>query len=175
MKAKIDPNKRREQKLRKASEHLLYELNMLSSLTRILTSGAFSKGAINNAFIESFAVHARILIYFLYAENPRNEEVVAYKYFSKREEWEKKTIRPNLSKILRDTDKRANVQVAHLSFDRQKVTPEQKEWHFIAIYKEIMEVMYKFVEVVRDDLIVPGLKRLMQEWKKANGPTTYCS
>jgi len=53
LKTNIDLNKRRVQKLQKASEYLLNELNMLSSLVQILASGAFGRETINNAFIES--------------------------------------------------------------------------------------------------------------------------
>ena len=35
-----------------------------------MSSGVFNEGIINNALLESFTVHARVLLDFLFAENP---------------------------------------------------------------------------------------------------------
>ena len=50
---------------------------MLISVSNGLASGVFSKSILNNAMIESYAIHSRNLIDFLWAEKPTNDHIVA--------------------------------------------------------------------------------------------------
>lgn len=58
--------KRNDDELRAASDHLYYEIQMLRSTMALLATGAFGESILSNALIESFTIHARALIHFLY-------------------------------------------------------------------------------------------------------------
>ena len=63
--------KKTEEQLREVSDHLHYEIWMFSTITQTLALGAFGPGPVNNACLESFAIHARVLLAFFYAQDPR--------------------------------------------------------------------------------------------------------
>jgi hypothetical protein len=102
------------EKLQTASEHLSYELWMFNSLAQAMVSGVFGQSALNNAILESFTFHARILLDFLYAENPRLDDVIAEHYFDSPANWS--AIRPNKSELLKGVHKRVGQEVAHLTY-----------------------------------------------------------
>jgi hypothetical protein len=51
---------------KKPLEALDYERSMLHSTAAVLLSGIAGRSLIHNAFLESFLIHARLLITFLY-------------------------------------------------------------------------------------------------------------
>lgn len=63
--------------LAKVSEHLYYEIEMFHGTASGLASGVAGTSVLNNALVESFTLHARALLDFLYAENARDNHVVA--------------------------------------------------------------------------------------------------
>ena len=78
----MNRKQRAQDELRSASDHLHYELWMFSSLAHGLASGISGQSVINNALIESFTIHARILLDFLYAERAKEDDVIAEDFFS---------------------------------------------------------------------------------------------
>jgi hypothetical protein len=67
--------------LRAVSNHLFYEIAMLRGSVLGLTSGLIGQGIIGNALLESFTIHARALLDFLYPENPWPDDVIAEDFF----------------------------------------------------------------------------------------------
>lgn len=132
--------------LRGASEHLLYEVGMFSTLARALATGVFGEGSINNAALESFTVHARVLLDFLFADKPRSDDVVAEDFFPTPEMWPR--LRGDMPPILRDVDARVGKEVAHLTYARLAVTPERKAWHFVEIAVALEAIITVFVSNV---------------------------
>ena len=63
--SKAKTENRTVEELKNALESLKYEVWMLWSLANILASDNQGKGVIHNALLESFLIHARILIEFL--------------------------------------------------------------------------------------------------------------
>ena len=61
---------RTDEELKKASDHLHYEIGMLTSFAHGMGSGIAGQGPIANALLESFVIHVRALMDFLYNENP---------------------------------------------------------------------------------------------------------
>ncbi len=139
-----------KEKLENISHHLWSEFTMFLALTQELSKGCPS-GTMNNALLESFTLHTRNLIDFLYLENPGSDDVYAGDYFPYKEEWVK--IRPQITTFLEKVKKRANKEVSHLTYSRLKVSQEEKKWDFIRIFQEIRRVFDVFVGKVDEKLL----------------------
>jgi len=135
---------RTDQELQKASDHLHYEIWMLASLANGIGSGIAGQGPIANALLESFVIHVRALMDFLYNDNPQPDDVIADDYFSSPDEW--RNARPELTELLKSSKRRAGKEVAHLTYARLDVTQETKPWAFIQIANEISAVINIFLQ-----------------------------
>ena len=112
----------------------------------------------NNAYIESFGLHARVLLDFLYNTNGRSDDVLAVDFFDDPTEWidsiEEK------SEILEKVNPRVGKELAHLTYKRLEVTPEEKEWDRSEICKDINETVKKFLDLVSEEKITDNLKKI---------------
>jgi len=125
--------------LKRALEQLnTYELPMLRSLANILAIDQ-GRGVISNALLESFLIHVRLIIEFLYKDGPYKDNVLAGQYFKSYDEW--KAIRPSKTKLLEDTQNDAHKYLAHLTFTRLE---GKKTWAYLAILKDIEVVLKAF-------------------------------
>nr|MBP7322114.1 hypothetical protein [Deltaproteobacteria bacterium] len=149
----IARRQRSKRELQKASEQLYYEFWMLTSVAKGLASGIAVKGWLQNALLESFIIHVRALLDFLYTDDPKSDDIAAVDYFADKEGWA--IIRPMLSRSLRVARKRAGKEVAHLTYSRLSVSPENKIWSFIDITTEIQVVLSIFLEHAQADLLAP--------------------
>lgn len=148
------PRKKRSgEELREASDHLHYEIWMFISLANGLASGISGQGVINNALLESFTIHARLLLDFLYTEKPQKDDVIAQDFFDDPSIWHQ--VRPLKSEVLRKVHRRVAKEVAHLTYARQDVTPETKPWPFVEIANEVNEVFSKFLSAAPKELLGP--------------------
>jgi hypothetical protein len=153
--------RRTPEQLRGASEHLLYEFRMLSSLARAMELHALQPGTLHDAALESFTVHARILLHFLYAEKPRSDDVIAEDYFDDATQWER--LRPQIAETIKGVDWRVGKEVAHLTYARLGVTPEAKVWPVIQIANEISRTFDVFRGNVSADRLDPRLRLAVGE------------
>jgi hypothetical protein len=135
---------RTQDDLKKASEHLHYELGMLNSVAQAMVMNFAGAGVLNNAMLESFAVHVRSLIFFLFTENAKPDDVLAIHFVSDPAAFE--TARGVKSEILKNGQSRAGKEVAHLTYERLKVTAETKPWRFVEIATELNRVMKIFLQ-----------------------------
>ncbi len=142
----MNRKQRTDDTLREASEHLYYEVWMLTSLANGIGSEIAGQGPIANALLESFVIHVRGIMDFLYSDNPKPDDVIAEDYFESSDKWP--LIRPKLTALLKTAKKRAGKEVAHLTYARLEVTLETKPWPFIQIATEISRVMSIFLEKV---------------------------
>ena len=147
----MERKQRTQKKLRAASGHLHYEIWMLTSLARGMASGITGEGVINNAFLESFTIHARGLLDFLYAEKPKQDDVIADDFFPTSQKW--KEVRPEKTEVLEKVHKRVGKEVAHLTYARQDVTPEMKKWPFLQIANDIKVSFNEFLRIVPEELL----------------------
>jgi len=106
--------KRSEQELRAASDHLFYEIWMFQSLARDMASRSFTENVVNNALLESFTIHTRILLDFLFAAKPQLDDVIAEDFFEDPATWH--NVRPPKSEILETVHKRVGKEIAHLTY-----------------------------------------------------------
>lgn len=142
---------RSQEELRQASNHLFYEIWMFQTLAQGMASGIAGEGAINNALLESFAIHVRALIGFFYSENPRGDDIIAEDFFPNPEDWISQ--RPLKAELLDRAKKRADKEVAHLTYTRLDVTPEQKPWEFLKVFNDLQVLIQTFLDNVSMDLL----------------------
>ena len=135
------------EELQKVSNHLHYEVWMLKSLAQALASGIAKEGWLPNALIESFGIHVRGVMDFLYDDTPKFEDdVVAQDFFPSASDWV--NIRPQPSELLLTAKYRAGKEVVHLTYARLAVIPDTKPWPFVALANEVTSVMEVFLKKV---------------------------
>lgn len=122
---------------------------MFNSLAQAMASGVFGQGVLNNAALESFTLHARTLLDFLYADKPQADDVIAEDYFDVPAQW--LTIRPTKTETLGAIHKRVGKEVAHLTYVRLGVTAEAKQWPFGQIAHDINIALNAFLSNVSKD------------------------
>ena len=133
--------------LKSALEQLnQYEVSMLRSLANILATDNQGKGVIHNALLESFLIHARILIEFLYKDQPYKDTVRASQYFTSKSPW--KSVQPSKTELLKKTEKDAHKYLAHLTYTRLQ---GKKQWPYIRIVNDIEAVLQVFYKNLPDD------------------------
>jgi hypothetical protein len=142
---------RSKEELKQASDHLFYEIWMFKSLTQIMALGVIGEGVLNNALLEAFMIHLRVLIDFFFAERPKQDAVIAEDFFSPPEKWHE--VRSSQSDLLKRAKNRVHKEAAHLTYARQKVTPEKKLWTFVEIDKEIAIIINEFFNAVDTNLL----------------------
>jgi hypothetical protein len=117
---------------------------MLNSLTQAMAMNFAGTGVLNNAMLESFAIHVRGLVYFLFPENPKSDDVLASHFVKDITLWEK--ARGPKTDILKKAQSRAGKEIAHLTYERLNITPEAKHWAFLEITNEINRVVKIFLQ-----------------------------
>jgi len=133
--------------LNKMIEHVAYEIQMFRWAYLMLTqscSEILLHGNLNNAILESWAIHLRNLSDFFYT-TPRQDDIVASHYISA---WD----RSQKSQLLKDADNKANKQLAHLTLARTtQYNDAQKPWEYIQISNEIEKCITLFLENLSPD------------------------
>ncbi len=177
-----------EDELRKASDHLYYEIWMVNQLAEILEKRAvgiynvkrvthtsstdpviLTRGTsvariskmnsgeekevgylrvINNALLESFAIHVRALLDFFYT--PAKDDDVVAEHFLSSDAWVKVKPHKTSDEVQKIKD-RVNKEVAHLTYTRQTV--RSKEWPLREIIEDINIAVKAFVGVVPKSLL----------------------
>lgn len=112
--------------LKEASNHLFYELQMLEGCYSGIKFGIAGQSILNNALIESFVMHARVLFHFYYPDKPWTDDIIAEDFFQKPAEWI--SVRPPESEISKKARNRVGKEAAHLTYARLWLTSEEKDW-----------------------------------------------
>jgi len=163
-KNKLSRPKRTPEELRKASDALHYEIDMLNKIAGSLNRRKRRKGFIWDALVESFVVHTRILIEFFYPpekirypieKNLTNavDTIIAPDFFLDESKW--KECLPDWLKDVRD---RAHKLLAHLSYSRVFKYENDKGWDYLRIKGHLNEFFIKFRKDVPQDRIGDKLK-----------------
>lgn len=146
-----------EELLAFSREHLYHEITMLYEVTLKLAKKEADPLS-GNALIESFGIHAAIILDFMFNKKKKSDDAVASDYIIDKEKW-KKTIsgyRKKLNFIYRRRDK----ELAHLSYERLKVTETTKQWSFVAICREISDIVDYFIEASDKAITHPNVLNL---------------
>jgi len=112
---------------------------------------------LHNAVLESFCLHSRNLLDFLFAEKPYPDDVIAEDYFESPEDWPR--IRGDMPPVLEPVRRRVGKELAHLTYARLQVTPEAKQRHFLEIAAALDQAMGTFLRNVSNE-------NLSQKWKQ---------
>lgn len=134
-----------------ASEHLEYEIWMFDVLVNGLVSGLTSSGVLHNALLESFVIHVRLLTNFFYSSKQREDDVLAEDFFSSPEVW--RNSRPPETTVLQKARNRAGKEVAHLTYARQLLTQDEKQWAFKPIHQDLLIVIREFLNKVPKEFL----------------------
>ncbi len=105
-----------------------------------------------NADIESFGMHARQLVEFLYSDG-KNGNAVAGDLFSNKDGWD--ACRPTMPAALDLIWQRVGGEIAHLNYSR-KDTPE--EWPYEQIWNDLATVLRIFVDNVPNQYVGPDFR-----------------
>ena len=123
-----------------------------NSITPPLATGPSLPIVTNNAYIESFMVHLRNLIDFLFDLNPKPTDVAAVD-FCGGSGWQ-----PTLSQSLRDARRRVHKELAHLTTDRIPGSSPEKHWDFGGLAQELRSVLHDFAAKALASRLSPQVK-----------------
>jgi hypothetical protein len=104
--------------------HLFYEIDMCRR-TASLLAGA-PDGVLNNVLVESYAIHLRALIEFLYGNPKHTDDLSAIDYVREQKPW--LDARGAIPAPLKDARDRAHKQIAHFTKKRFADGARQKQW-----------------------------------------------
>ena len=100
-----------------------------------------------NALLESFGVHSRNLIDFLWLDRPmKDTDAIARDWI---EDWEA----PEMSELLANVKDRVGKEMVHLSYNRLDIAEDEKGWTVLGIGPEVIGAFGKFATDVPDDLV----------------------
>ena len=128
---------RTNEELKKVSEHLYYEIWMLNETSQLSDSNTVK----NNALIESFSIHARVLLDFLYKTQGRPDDTFATDFFDDPQKWQDYI--QEKAEVLSEIKRRVAKEIVHLTYKRLEVTPEEKKWDRPQICEDINEIFKK--------------------------------
>jgi hypothetical protein len=140
---------RTNQELRTITNRLFYEWQMLAISAEVIQTGI--EQLIENALIESGAIHSRALTKFFYPfegkRPPLLTDAIADDFFVTSDEW--KTSCPKMPNELNyDTfGKYADKQIAHIIYSDEG----KHQWNFTLIANALQPILEKFVELVKPE------------------------
>jgi hypothetical protein len=158
-----------------SADHLHYELSMLyDTADRLADAGLDNDPVALNAFVESFAIHARALAAFLYPdpEVKRKTDVKSDHYVRDTAEWEAargKDVPPLLQEVMTRTAK----EIAHLTTERLPANSREKKWTPKKILRVFDNPLRVFVDHSDPQLLDPkviSLVRLKADKDTASAP-----
>ena len=170
------PERRSDADLIAISEHLLYEISMLFGTAEALATSVepdeSNVGAriVHNALLDSFAIHARVLLDFLYDDDPRHgDDVTAGDFFDSADRWKKS--RPAKPGLFDPVHRGVAKRVAHLTCFRSDIEPEERQWKVRQIAEEIANVLGRFFQLVPVSRICMKFREFISETVDAEAAT----
>lgn len=127
--------------------HVKSELETLQSLAQLLTAPSQENFVIQKMQLESFLIHASLLIEFLYNDKRKARDIRAKDFFNTPKQW--KALRPDKSRLLALVAPAAN---KHLDDPSSKGLQKIMEWPFKSIANGIERVMTIFLDNIPEEL-----------------------
>lgn len=132
-----------------AADHLYYELWMFYETGwRLLHDPAVRDDPwlMGNALVESFLIHARTLVMFLYSDKKakRASDVTSERYVRDLQAWERD--RGSIPSELKEVIRRTAKEIAHLTIERQPRDPATRGWRPQPIIDMLYAPLKLFVE-----------------------------
>lgn len=124
---------------------------MLNELTgKLMNHHHEDDPVLQNALLESFGIHVRALIDFLWLDRPlKDTDAIAHDWI---EGWRP----PEMSDRLAHVKERVGKEMAHLSYNRLEVPEDKKGWMVLGIGPEAIVAFAQFATEVPDDLVPDG-------------------
>lgn len=144
-------NRRTDEELKQIAGVLRYEKGMMFYTASCLASSKQTDHSLRNALLESFVIHARNLIAFIWSGSSNSDDVLAEDFFPNPQNWH--STRPEMSTLLSETKRRVNKLAAHLTYTRLSISGAQKVWRFIDIAKELQTVFELFVQSAPQNIV----------------------
>lgn len=146
------------------SEVVLYEAWMFVETANKLAINDFPDQVTANATIESFAVHVRQILDFLFATQmdwkKRDGDLTADLFFDNPLEWN-----ATPSELLKQTKKRVGTLVAHMTRTRAGREAKEKSWGFKEILAEVVEHLLAFANAAGNKHLATETKEYLRSLK----------
>jgi hypothetical protein len=144
-----------------SGEHLKHEIAMFFNTGVLLFEELFSTASARdetckNALVESFAIHFRNLVLFLYNAGEEPDIISDYYFIDHRADWRRK--RHKKSPLLEEAHDRASREISHLTVFRRKI---DKDWPVRKLMEEIKDVLQVFVDNASDTKLHESVKKLV--------------
>lgn len=128
-------------------KHVRSQLETLQSLAQLLTDPSRENIVIQKMQLQSFLIHASLLIEFLYNDKRKTRDIRAKDFFNSQKQW--KTLRPDKSRLLALVVPAAN---KHLDDPSTKGLQKIMEWPFKSIANSIERAMTIFLDNIPEEL-----------------------
>jgi hypothetical protein len=119
-----------------------------------------------NALLEAWTVHRRNLSHFLSGDNARLDDIIAADYFDDAG-WE--AIKPSRNHTA--ADRRVGKEVAHLTYARLDVKPDERQWHVGPGTRELVGDVQTFASAVAGGRVLPHFRRQVRRIQDDLGPS----
>jgi len=155
-----NPPPRSPDALKVASYHVAYEVHMIRETAMWLDNHRVGS-MLDNTILEAFLVHVRNMIYFLWNDTRNHfEDVLAIDFFEDRAAW--KVQRPAKPALLDEVNRKTNVYVTHLSYER-RVEPDHRQWLYGRIFQDIAQPIQAFIDLLPPDRLHPDLHQFRKQ------------
>jgi len=150
--------------LQYADMHLQYEFDMLTWSTGILVSLVFHPNekilfwAIKNSLLNSYALHTRNLINFLFSHSLNHDhsgDIIVEDFL---EVGDIVSSYITIPPLLEEALDKANKQVAHLTLERIRYEQAGKEWKFLELNNQINEALFEIIPHIPDARMSKSLR-----------------
>jgi hypothetical protein len=155
----VQPALSDQQLLDYSGEHLNYEIEMFRTTAAHLARGGLTRTDAN-AHLESWVIHLRNLIAFLYEDAPQSSDVTAHDFFPKPGAW--KGLRTQMSTDIQAARTRANKEVSHLTTQRIAGVPLQKMWKTPQLTAEVVDELRRFQQTASPSRLHPSIATILK-------------
>ena|SRR5882724_8073713 len=129
-----------------SKNHLYYEIEMLILVGDALLHQPPHGIPLQNALIESFGIHLRQIIEFLYYDKPWGDDVTAKDYVDAANEKAWLRVRRPLPQRLKRARHRAHKELVHLTIKRNAGRGRKKAWPVPALLKAMRRPLAIFCQ-----------------------------
>lgn len=135
---------------------LMFAGNKLLEFTR-LGKGQY----MINMALENVLLHGRVLREFFYIERRKGcDDAKPDDFVKDSKRWKQE--RPPETHWIEKIGNRASKEVAHLTYKRYYGTPEEKNWNYGAILRDLLKVVKVFLDNVHEKYWSPRLSQIQQ-------------
>ena len=133
--------------------HLHYEIDMCRRTARLL--GGAADGVLNNILVESYAIHLRTLIEFLYGSSLRPDDLSALDFVRAPEPW--LDARGTIPEPLEVAQVRAHKQIAHFTKKRFAGGTLETQWRPGLEIPALVAALRSFLEHADPEKLCPNV------------------